>query len=147
MIVPKQQGTSDSCTTTNEEEIYHYQDQLNLITIGWIHVCLILLKTVLIKLTVFIFRRIPRKLHSFPVWTCTRIALTSCLCQKQLLSYVLQSITSKYIISCDVRKKINLYKTLHTKCCVFFPAFSHVNSCLSFFVRASAINVHLIVLF
>lgn len=38
MIVPKQQGTSDSCATMNEEEIFEYQDQLNLITIGWIHV-------------------------------------------------------------------------------------------------------------
>lgn len=37
MIVPKQSGTSDSCTTTNEEEIFDYQDQHNLITIGWIH--------------------------------------------------------------------------------------------------------------
>lgn len=38
MIVPKQKGTSDSCMTMNEEEIFDYQDQHNLITIGWIHV-------------------------------------------------------------------------------------------------------------
>lgn len=37
MILPKQNGTPDSCTTTNEEEIFDYQDQHNLITIGWIH--------------------------------------------------------------------------------------------------------------
>lgn len=37
MIVPKQSGTPDSCTTMNEEEIFHYQDQHNLITLGWIH--------------------------------------------------------------------------------------------------------------
>ncbi|XP_018568962.1 STAM-binding protein isoform X2 [Anoplophora glabripennis] len=37
MIVPKQKGTSDSCMTMNEEEIFDYQDQHNLITIGWIH--------------------------------------------------------------------------------------------------------------
>ncbi|XP_019755327.2 STAM-binding protein-like [Dendroctonus ponderosae] len=37
MIVPKQSGTSDSCATTNEEEIFDYQDHHNLITIGWIH--------------------------------------------------------------------------------------------------------------
>ncbi|KAJ8921866.1 hypothetical protein NQ315_008498 [Exocentrus adspersus] len=37
MIVPKQKGTSDSCMTSNEEEIFDYQDQHNLITIGWIH--------------------------------------------------------------------------------------------------------------
>nr|CAI5846495.1 unnamed protein product [Callosobruchus analis] len=37
MIIPKQRGTSDSCTTTNEEEIFDYQDQLSLITLGWIH--------------------------------------------------------------------------------------------------------------
>ncbi|KAF7265439.1 hypothetical protein GWI33_021098 [Rhynchophorus ferrugineus] len=37
MILPKQTGTPDSCTTKNEEEIFDYQDQHNLITIGWIH--------------------------------------------------------------------------------------------------------------
>lgn len=37
VIVPKQSGTPDSCSTNNEEEIFHYQDQHNLITLGWIH--------------------------------------------------------------------------------------------------------------
>ncbi|CAH0702777.1 unnamed protein product [Spodoptera exigua] len=37
VIVPKQTGTPDSCSTNNEEEIFHYQDQQNLITLGWIH--------------------------------------------------------------------------------------------------------------
>ncbi|CAG9864268.1 unnamed protein product [Phyllotreta striolata] len=37
MILPKQKGTSDSCVTTNEEEIFDYQDQHGLITLGWIH--------------------------------------------------------------------------------------------------------------
>lgn len=38
VIVPKQSGSSDSCTTMNEEEIFDIQDQHNLITLGWIHV-------------------------------------------------------------------------------------------------------------
>lgn len=38
VIVPKQHGTSDSCTTMNEEDIFEIQDQQNLITLGWIHV-------------------------------------------------------------------------------------------------------------
>ncbi|XP_059620882.1 STAM-binding protein-like [Phlebotomus argentipes] len=37
MILPKQKGTSDSCNTMNEEEIFDVQDQHNLITLGWIH--------------------------------------------------------------------------------------------------------------
>lgn len=37
VIVPKQKGTADSCTTMNEEDIFNYQDQQNLITLGWIH--------------------------------------------------------------------------------------------------------------
>ncbi|XP_037030311.1 STAM-binding protein [Bradysia coprophila] len=37
VIVPKQNGTSDSCTTMNEEDIFDIQDQQNLITLGWIH--------------------------------------------------------------------------------------------------------------
>lgn len=38
MIIPKQKGTSDSCVTMNEEELFDFQDQHNLITLGWIHV-------------------------------------------------------------------------------------------------------------
>lgn len=40
VIVPKQNGTPDSCTTMSEEEIFDIQDQQNLITLGWIHVSL-----------------------------------------------------------------------------------------------------------
>lgn len=38
IILPQQQGTSDSCNTMHEEEIFDVQDQMNLITLGWIHV-------------------------------------------------------------------------------------------------------------
>lgn len=37
VIIPKQNGNSDSCTASNEEDIFNYQDQHNLITLGWIH--------------------------------------------------------------------------------------------------------------
>lgn len=37
IIIPKQQGTPDSCTTIHEEEIFEVQDEQNLITLGWIH--------------------------------------------------------------------------------------------------------------
>ncbi|XP_034939769.1 STAM-binding protein-like A [Chelonus insularis] len=37
LLIPKQSGSSDSCVTHNEEEIFDYQDQHNLITLGWIH--------------------------------------------------------------------------------------------------------------
>lgn len=37
----QQSGTSDSCNTKNEEDIFIYQDQHNLITLGWIHVSFI----------------------------------------------------------------------------------------------------------
>ncbi|XP_055851913.1 STAM-binding protein [Episyrphus balteatus] len=37
VIIPKQQGTADSCNTMKEEEIFDVQDQQNLITLGWIH--------------------------------------------------------------------------------------------------------------
>lgn len=45
VIVPKQQGTADSCTTMNEEDIFEIQDQHNLITLGWIHVSLLNVST------------------------------------------------------------------------------------------------------
>ncbi|XP_001947218.2 STAM-binding protein isoform X2 [Acyrthosiphon pisum] len=37
LMIPKQSGTSDSCTTMNEEDIFEYQDKQDLITLGWIH--------------------------------------------------------------------------------------------------------------
>ena len=37
LLLPKQSGTSDSCTTENEENIFQYQDRYDLITLGWIH--------------------------------------------------------------------------------------------------------------
>ena len=37
LIVPKQTGTADSCTTQGEEELFEIQDKENLITLGWIH--------------------------------------------------------------------------------------------------------------
>ncbi|XP_008797799.2 AMSH-like ubiquitin thioesterase 1 [Phoenix dactylifera] len=37
LIIPKQESTSDSCQTTNEEEIFDYQDKQSLFPLGWIH--------------------------------------------------------------------------------------------------------------
>ncbi|XP_004508167.1 AMSH-like ubiquitin thioesterase 3 isoform X3 [Cicer arietinum] len=37
LIIPKQESTSDSCQTLNEEEIFEVQDGLSLFPLGWIH--------------------------------------------------------------------------------------------------------------
>ncbi|KAI3945449.1 hypothetical protein MKW92_034239 [Papaver armeniacum] len=37
LIIPKQEATSDSCSTMNEEEIFEFQDKLSLFPLGWIH--------------------------------------------------------------------------------------------------------------
>jgi len=37
VLVPKQRGTSDSCLTDNEEEVFLVQDAEELMTLGWIH--------------------------------------------------------------------------------------------------------------
>uniref|UniRef100_A0A4P6D927 Putative smad6 n=3 Tax=Rhodnius prolixus TaxID=13249 RepID=A0A4P6D927_RHOPR len=37
LLIPEQVGTCDSCTTQNEEDIFDFQDQNDLITFGWIH--------------------------------------------------------------------------------------------------------------
>ncbi|KAK7387964.1 hypothetical protein VNO78_22763 [Psophocarpus tetragonolobus] len=37
LIIPKQESTSDSCSTLNEEEIFEVQDSLSLFPLGWIH--------------------------------------------------------------------------------------------------------------
>lgn len=38
VLIPKQSAGSDYCNTENEEELFLIQDQLGLITLGWIHV-------------------------------------------------------------------------------------------------------------
>ncbi|KAM8706646.1 hypothetical protein ACLKA7_010846 [Drosophila subpalustris] len=37
IIAPQQHGTPDSCNTMHEEQIFDVQDQMQLITLGWIH--------------------------------------------------------------------------------------------------------------
>ncbi|ELU02238.1 hypothetical protein CAPTEDRAFT_20376 [Capitella teleta] len=37
LIIPQQTGTPDSCTTSKEEAVFDYQDNHDLITLGWIH--------------------------------------------------------------------------------------------------------------
>ncbi|KAE8124909.1 hypothetical protein FH972_019752 [Carpinus fangiana] len=37
LIIPKQESTSDTCQTTNEEEIFEVQDKQSLFPLGWIH--------------------------------------------------------------------------------------------------------------
>ncbi|KAG0616112.1 hypothetical protein M758_5G091200 [Ceratodon purpureus] len=37
LIIPKQEATSDSCQTVNEEEIFDSQDKRGLFQLGWIH--------------------------------------------------------------------------------------------------------------
>ncbi|KAH8552672.1 hypothetical protein BGW37DRAFT_292445 [Umbelopsis sp. PMI_123] len=37
LLIPKQTSTSDTCTTENEEDVFEYQDQHDLLTLGWIH--------------------------------------------------------------------------------------------------------------
>jgi proteasome lid subunit RPN8/RPN11 len=37
LIIPKQTATTDTCATTDEEEIFLYQMKKDLLTLGWIH--------------------------------------------------------------------------------------------------------------
>ncbi|RCH97918.1 hypothetical protein CU098_000911, partial [Rhizopus stolonifer] len=37
LIIPKQTGTADTCTTENEEDLFDIQDKHDLLTFGWIH--------------------------------------------------------------------------------------------------------------
>ncbi|ETI49519.1 hypothetical protein, variant 3 [Phytophthora nicotianae CJ01A1] len=41
LIIPKQEGSSDMCTMTNEEELYDFCFSNELLTLGWIHVRLL----------------------------------------------------------------------------------------------------------
>jgi STAM-binding protein len=44
LIIPKQTGTPDTCTTENEEDLFDIQDKHDLLTFGWIHVSFIFIK-------------------------------------------------------------------------------------------------------
>ncbi|RHY99985.1 hypothetical protein DYB35_013767, partial [Aphanomyces astaci] len=37
LIIPKQEGSSDTCTMTHEEDLFEYCIQHDLLTLGWIH--------------------------------------------------------------------------------------------------------------
>ncbi|KAG0329602.1 hypothetical protein BG004_002296 [Podila humilis] len=37
LIIPKQTATSDTCSTTNEDELFEFQMARDLMTLGWIH--------------------------------------------------------------------------------------------------------------
>lgn len=37
LVIPKQVGTTTSCTSINEEDIYTFHTEFNLVIIGWIH--------------------------------------------------------------------------------------------------------------
>lgn len=36
LLIPKQEGTPDTCMTTDEEELFAFQDQRELMTLGWV---------------------------------------------------------------------------------------------------------------
>ncbi|XP_029465680.1 AMSH-like protease isoform X2 [Rhinatrema bivittatum] len=60
VIVPKQSAGPDYCDMEKVEELFNVQDQHDLLTLGWIHVC--------------ILRHTPRRLRSYPVSIFTHIA-------------------------------------------------------------------------
>ncbi|PRP78067.1 hypothetical protein PROFUN_14041 [Planoprotostelium fungivorum] len=37
LIIPSQEGTSDTCAMLNEEDVFEYMDKHDLLTVGWIH--------------------------------------------------------------------------------------------------------------
>lgn len=37
VIIPKQTGSSDTCAMTHEDEVFSYQEENDLLTLGWIH--------------------------------------------------------------------------------------------------------------
>lgn len=37
LLIPNQTGTSDTCTTTDEDEIWNYCEKHEMMTLGWIH--------------------------------------------------------------------------------------------------------------
>lgn len=40
VVVPKQSAGPDYCDMENVEELFGIQDQYDLLTLGWIHVCM-----------------------------------------------------------------------------------------------------------
>lgn len=84
LLIPKQKGTSDSCSTQNEEELFEVQDKYNLVTLGWIHVWrqfnpfILYDRNEFIRVFFFLFYRlILLKQLFYQVWIYTRIVRTS----------------------------------------------------------------------
>lgn len=44
VVIPKQSSGPDFCDMENVEELFSFQDQQNLLTLGWIHVRSILIQ-------------------------------------------------------------------------------------------------------
>lgn len=55
LLIPHQSGSPDSCDTHNEEDIFDYQDQHSLITLGWIHVRNYFIFELYIYLLIYLF--------------------------------------------------------------------------------------------
>lgn len=111
VIVPKQNGgpgndlrlfeifvrmsfVLDSCDTEKEEEMVEYMANYDLITLGWIHVCIQRLFDGFSISYSSNFRHIQPKQHSVRVLIFIRIYPTKCSYKKQLLSSLVLNTTS-----------------------------------------------------
>ncbi len=103
-IIPKQSGTSDTCNTEDEHEIFEVVDQLNLITLGWIHVSSRLFSACLaIYLKViYFYRHIRRKLPSYPVSICILNSVIKLWYPKRLPLFAHHATTSKQFKSIKI---------------------------------------------
>ncbi|XP_039727711.1 AMSH-like protease isoform X2 [Pteropus medius] len=83
VIVPKQSAGPDYCDVENVEELFSVQDQHDLLTLGWIHICVSCKQDT---------RHIQPKLRSCPVLIFTLTVPISSCCRRRLPLCVHQSI-------------------------------------------------------
>lgn len=65
LVIPKQTGTSDTCTTMNEEEIWNVTDKEGVIFLGWVS-CAVLYSDSSASGGLFKLLNVPRFLDTHP---------------------------------------------------------------------------------
>lgn len=96
LIIPKQEGTPDSCNAVGEESLAEYQIAHDLLTLGWIHVSVPMTRKCqqLYEYRLHLaHRRIRPKRPSFHRSTCTRRPAIRLCFRRRLLSFALLSST------------------------------------------------------
>ena len=113
VLIPKQTGTSDRCDAEGEEDLFEYQDSQDLLSLGWIHVC-IQVSTIYLPLpempTILIFCI---TIWNVKNWQITILTLNAPIATKVVcFSHLLKCLRSLYGKQCGPRSDCSYRSSL-----------------------------------